>query len=157
MCAVQVSPHKNCTSCSGLSIASIIKLRVHVCAPARIIISVSPCKDLFFLFFFFIQYVHLHSSEGRGFYVCGLWMCEQTWLWVQLLGTPLCICGVMIVDKSVSGRGRVWGHSSEKSAWTSKCPSICSPFEHFLIGQSACAHEGIASTSPRQRSNEWTQ
>lgn len=33
-----------------------------MCVSARIITSVSPCKG-----FFFIQYVRLHSNEGRGF------------------------------------------------------------------------------------------
>lgn len=33
-----------------------------VCVSARIITSVSPCKG-----FFFVQYVRLHSNEGRGF------------------------------------------------------------------------------------------
>lgn len=72
MSAVQVSPHKKCTSCSGLSTTSIIKLDVCVCMHGY------KCESV-------QKYVRTllgvwEWSCTVWIYVCGLWMCACTWL-----------------------------------------------------------------------------
>lgn len=83
MSAVQVSPHKNCTSCSGLSTTSIIKLCVCVCLHAWLWVWV--CAELC-----------AYSNEcGSRAHCAGLCVWPVN-VWVHMvisatLGTPLCV------------------------------------------------------------------